>query len=103
MVETDRLFLSDINIYQELTRFSLNKTGSYEAERGNDDLAMCLVLFAWLSTQPYFKDLTNSDVVKDIFRIGTKDIEDDMVPFGLIDTGHSDITERSGKDIWTAF
>ena len=34
-----------------------------EAEDGaNDDLMMCLVIFGWLSNQPYFKELTNTNV-----------------------------------------
>lgn len=78
------------------------KNGSYEAETGHDDLVMCCVLFAWLSTQAYFKDLTNSDVVKSIYRLGTEDMDDMMVPFGIIDTGHSEFSERSGRDLWTS-
>lgn len=100
MIETDQLIINDYDIYSELTRFSLNKTGSYEAERGNDDLVMCCVLFAWMSAQPYFKDLTNTDVVKNIYRVGTQDLDEDMVPFGVIDTGTNSRQSIHDGDLW---
>jgi hypothetical protein len=41
------------------------RKNSFEAEEGcNDDLAMCLVIFAWLVAQPYFKEMTDNDVRK---------------------------------------
>lgn len=100
MIETDQLVISDELIYQELNRFSLNKAGSYEASRGNDDLVMCCVLFAWVSAQPYFKDLTSTDVVKSIYRIGTQEMEDQLTPFGLIDDGQGSTSEIGGGDLW---
>ena len=56
IIENDKLVINDFDILQELTAFSV-KGNSFEAEEGyNDDLVMCLVLFAWLSNQEYFKD-----------------------------------------------
>lgn len=101
MVETDQIIINDYDLYSEMTRFSLNRAGSYEAERGNDDLVMCCVLFAWMSAQPYFKDLTNTDIVRNIYRVGTEEMEADMVPFGIIDTGHGHGGQRIGGDLWT--
>ena len=102
MIEVDQLDISDLNIYSELTRFSLTKTGHYEAERGNDDLVMCCVLFAWVSSQPYFRDLTNTDVVKSIYQMGSDAIEEEVVPFGIISTGRdNDSVIKSGPDLWT--
>ena len=35
------------------------------AEEGcNDDLAMCLVIYAWLVAQDYFKEMTDQDIRK---------------------------------------
>lgn len=89
IVESDRIVLNDYTILQELSRFALKGT-SYEAEEGNDDLVMCLVLFAWLTTQPYFRDLTNVDIRRDIYNETEKMIEEDLVPFGIIDDGRQE-------------
>jgi hypothetical protein len=100
MVETDQIINPDFDIYSEMTRFSLNKAGSYEAETGNDDLVMCCVLFAWMTTQPHFKDLTGTDVVKNIYRVGSQDAEELVVPFGVVDTGHRNIRTVESGDAW---
>ena len=48
---------------------------------------MCLVLFAWVTKQPYFKELTNIDIRKELFEGEIKKIEeDDWFSFGFIST-----------------
>lgn len=101
MVESDQLLINDHNLLEEMSKFVYNGKGSYEAENGNDDLVMCGVLFAWLTTQPYFKELTNTDLVRSVYRIGTEDMDDMMVPFGAIDDGRSNNGESDGLDFWT--
>ena len=54
-----------------------------------DDLAICLVLFAWLTDQDYFKQLTDIDIRKNLYRQNEQAIEDELVPFGFIDAGTS--------------
>ena len=55
MIEESKLLFSDYEIISELTTF-ISKSNSFEAEEGcNDDLAMCLVIYAWLVQQDYFK------------------------------------------------
>jgi len=86
-VEDDKLIFTDYDIVQELVSFTL-KNHSYEADVGhNDDLVMCLVLFCWLSTQNYFKDLANMDIRKQVFDDKLKQLEEDLTPFGFIETG----------------
>ena len=71
----------------EMSNF-IQKGASYEADEGaSDDLMMCLVFFAWLSNQPYFKELTDEDVRHRLFESQRKAIEQDMSPFGFIDDG----------------
>lgn len=61
LVETDQLLITDLKTLEELTTF-VKKKDSYEAKKGNnDDLAMTLVIFAWLTSQPYFHDVTGVD------------------------------------------
>ena len=87
IIETDKLLFSDYNILSELTTF-IQKNNSFEAEEGcNDDLAMCLVIYAWLVQQDYFKELTDQDVRKRLYDEQKNQIEQDMSPFGFISDG----------------
>ena len=67
MIESDKLLFKDYEIISELTTF-ISKHNSFEAEEGcNDDLAMCLVIYAWLVCQDYFKELTDQDIRKRLY------------------------------------
>jgi hypothetical protein len=78
------MIVEDLEIVNELITF-VAKGQSYEADEGhNDDLVMTLVLFAWLTRQDYFKDLTNTDVRIDIFDDEIKRLEAEVMPFGYV-------------------
>ena len=92
LVEENKLFFNDYEIISELTTF-VSKHNSFEAEEGcNDDLAMCLVIYAWLVAQDYFKELTDQDVRKRLYEEQKNQIEQDMAPFGFINDGFEDST-----------
>jgi hypothetical protein len=92
MIEEDKLIFRDYEIMSELTTF-IQKHNSFEAEEGcNDDLAMCLVIYAWLVAQDYFKELTDQDVRKRLYEEQKNQIEQDMSPFGFIVDGLEDAT-----------
>lgn len=86
LVERDQLPVQDYWLINELARFS-QKGSSYAAEDGNDDLAMCLVIFAWLVAQNFIKDLNNVDFRQKLLEDKAHLIEEDLVPFGLIVDG----------------
>ena len=87
LIEEDKLLSCDYDIMSELTTF-IQKSNSFEAEEGcNDDLAMCLVIYAWLVAQDYFKELTDQDVRKRLYEEQKNQIEQDMAPFGFMDDG----------------
>ena len=87
LIEEDKVYFNDYDILSELTTF-IQKHGSFEAEEGcNDDLAMCLVIYAWLVAQDYFKELTDQDVRKRLYDEQKNQIEQDMAPFGFITDG----------------
>ena len=87
LIETDKLLISDYDIIAELTTF-IQKNQSFEAEEGcNDDLAMCLVIFAWLVAQEYFKEMTEDDIRKRIYEEQKNQIEQDIAPFGFLNDG----------------
>ena len=101
LIEDHKLLTCDYEIISELTTFA-QKHNSFEAEEGsNDDLAMCLVLFAWLVQQEYFKEMTDNDIRKRIYEEQKNQIEQDMAPFGFINTGLED-TQFVDKDgeVW---
>ena len=87
IIEDDKLIFNDYEIISELTTF-IQKKQSFEADEGfHDDLVMCMVIFAWLVQQDYFKELTDNDVRKRIYDEQKNQIEQDMAPFGFITTG----------------
>jgi len=92
MIEEDKLYFNDYEIISELTTF-ISKSNSFEAEDGcNDDLAMCLVIYAWLVAQDYFKELTDQDVRKRLYDEQKNQIEQDMAPFGFMSDGLNEET-----------
>ena len=101
LIEEDKLIFNDYEIISELTTF-ISKHNSFEAEEGcNDDLAMCLVIYAWLVQMDYFKELTDQDVRKRLYEEQKNQIEQDMAPFGFMDDGLDDasFTDNQG-DRW---
>ena len=103
LIEDDKLFVSDYDIISELTTFA-QRHNSFEAEEGcNDDLVMCLVIFAWLVAQEYFKEMTNNDIRKRIYEEQKNQIDQDMSPFGFISDGLEDMevfVEQETGDRW---
>jgi hypothetical protein len=87
LIEDTKLIVEDFNVVDELCTF-VAKGDSFEAEDNHhDDLAMTLVLFSWLTTQAYFKDITGSDIRKDLYEDQMKNLEEEMTPFGFVDDG----------------
>ena len=101
LIEENKLLFTDYDILNELTTF-IQKANSFEAEEGcNDDLAMCLVIYAWLVAQDYFKELTDQDVRKRLYEEQKNQIEQDMAPFGFMDDGMGDESFVDGDgDRW---
>ena len=87
LIEGDKLLVNDFDIISEMSTF-VQKGSSFEGEEGAaDDLMMCLVFFAWLTDQQYFKDLTDDDIRKRLYQSQKENIEADMAPFGFVDDG----------------
>ena len=101
LIEADKIVFKDYEIISELTTF-IQKHNSFEAEEGcNDDLAMCLVIYAWLVQNDYFKELTDQDVRKRLYEEQKNQIEQDMAPFGFMDDGMSNESFVDGDgDRW---
>ena len=91
VVEKEQLIINDFNLITQLSTFVQSDSGTYAADEGfHDDLVMCGVLFAWLLTQPWFKDLSDKDMRLKMYDKAIRDIESELTPFGFYDNGSSD-------------
>ena len=48
---------------------------------------MCCVLFSWLAKQTYFRDITNTDIRQKIYDEKLRMLDDEALPFAIIDDG----------------
>ena len=88
LIEQDQLIVLDFETINELSTFS-KRGSSYEAEPGcHDDLAMGLVLFAWLSSQQYFRDITDINTLSRLRERTEEELMEDLLPFGIMDDGN---------------
>lgn len=80
LIEDNKYVVRDFNTIGELSTF-IQKGKSFEAEEGrHDDLVMGLVMFAWLSGQSLFKEMTNTDLRNKLFEARMAAIEEEMLP-----------------------
>jgi len=90
LIEQNQLLINDKQTISELSTFS-RKGVSYEAEPGNhDDMVMGLVLFAWLSDQTYFKDITDINTLARLREKTDEEISAELLPFGFVEDGREE-------------
>jgi hypothetical protein len=84
LIEQNKLLIFDKNTVDEFNTFSrVNDT--YKAEPGkHDDLVMGLVLFAWLTEQDYFKELTSLNTGTSLREISSQKIDEEILPFKIM-------------------
>lgn len=102
LMEEKKLFVPDADTIAEISTF-IERKNSYEADEGyHDDLVMTLVLFSWLTTNPYFKELSNVNLRQVIYEKRMQAIEDELTPFGFINTGSEEEIEIDGSgQVWS--
>jgi hypothetical protein len=100
LIEGDKLIISDFDTYSELTTFEQQKNSFAAALGANDDLVMSLVIFAWVTTQQYFKEIVNHDIRKQIQLETMNQMDDDVLPAPIIEDGREHEFEVMGGDIW---
>ena len=90
LVEENKLIIEDADTISEISTF-IEAKGTYMADDGyHDDLVMSLVLFSWLTTNPYFKDLNNINLREIMYKKQMQAIEDELTPFGVYDDGNAE-------------
>ena len=102
LLEGDKIIIQDFHTIQELSTF-VRRGSSWQAEEGsNDDLVMCCVIFAWITNQRYFKEMTDQDVRARMYEEQANAIEQDMAPFGFLNDGLDDDSFQDDKgERWT--
>jgi hypothetical protein len=87
LIEEDKLLIHDFETINELSTFII-KGQKFEAEADrSDDMVMTVLLFSWMSTDNYFKDLCDLDTRREIYEERMRHLEEEMTPFGIISTG----------------
>lgn len=102
LVEENKLLVFDRDVISEFSTF-IEHNGVFQADEGyNDDLTMTLVLFAWATNDPMFKDLMNANNRQALYSSQMQSIEDELTPFGFIDNGQYSEPEIEviGDDVW---
>ena len=98
MIEQDKLLIPDLDIISEFSTF-ISKGVSYEASEGyHDDLVDTLVLFSWLTTQSYFREIIDIDTRKKLYEKRIHDLEQSLSPFGFIEDGIVDYEDQRTQD-----
>jgi hypothetical protein len=100
LIEGDKLIINDFDTYSELTTFEQHKTSFAAADGANDDLVMTLVIFAWASTQQYFREIVNHDLRKQIQLENMNQIDEDVLPAPIIEDGLEHDFMVEGGDVW---
>jgi hypothetical protein len=99
LVEENKLLIQDIDTIAEISTF-IEKKGSYASDEGyHDDLVMTLVLFGWLVTNPYFKELNDVNIRQVMYEQHIKQIEDELTPFGFVEDGRNNVNSMEQFDI----
>lgn len=90
LVEENKLIINDPDTIAEISTF-IEKKGTYMADDGyHDDLVMTLVLFSWVTTSPYFKDLNNVNLREIMYQNRIQQIESELTPLGWFNDGNVD-------------
>jgi len=58
---------------------------------------MCCVLFSWMTDQLYFRELTSLDFRRRLALENEKRMDDNLLPFGLVDNGVGEYEMKEEK------
>jgi hypothetical protein len=102
LIESDKLIVNDFDTISELTTF-IAKNNSFAADEGsNDDLVTSLVLFAWATTQKYFKEIVDHDIRKQMQLENMNQMDDETLPAPILDDSMQMQLELIDGDLWDA-
>ena len=100
LIENNKLIINDFDTISQLTTF-VSSHNSFKAEEGAyDDIVMTLVMFAWMTTQQYFKEIVNHDLRKQMQLEMLNQSDEEMPSFGIFDDGTDKNYIVEGGDVW---
>lgn len=100
LIENNKLIINDFDTISQLTTF-IQKHNSFQADEGaNDDIVMTLVIFAWMTTNQYFKEIVNHDLRKQMQLEMLNQSDEEIPSFGIFDDGKSENYIVEGGDVW---
>lgn len=86
MIDNNQLIVNDYDFIHELSTFVQSNSGSYEADEGfHDDVVMCGVMHAWMSSQIWFADLTDSSLRLRMHQGHIQELEDQLCMPVIVD------------------
>lgn len=100
LIEGNKLEIPDFDTYSELTTFVSNKTSFGAEDDANDDLVMTLVLFSWITTQKYFKEIVNHDLRKQIQLENMNQHDEENLPQPIIEDGLQHEFDVIDGEVW---
>jgi hypothetical protein len=100
LLTENKLLLSDFDTISELTTF-IECKDSFAADDGyHDDLVMGLVIFAWLSSQQFFRELRDVNLRTIMYENQMRMIDEELTPFGFYDDGNDIVEDIQGDKPW---
>jgi Terminase large subunit, T4likevirus-type, N-terminal/Terminase RNaseH-like domain len=100
LLETNKLVINDFDTISELTTFVASKNSFAAESDANDDMVMGLVMFAWATTQKYFREIVNHDVRKQIQLENLNQLDEEVLPAPIIEDGLKHKFEILDGDVW---
>jgi len=100
LIEGDKLIINDFDTVSELTTFVAQKNTFMAEEGANDDLVMTLVIFSWITTQKYFKEIVSHDIRKQLQLEQMNQVDDETLPAPIIEDGMTTNLELIDGDLW---
>ena len=100
LMEEHKLLVFDADIISEISTF-VEKGNTYQADEGyNDDCVMCMVLFGWLSTMPFFKELVDVNTREGLYKKDMQSITQNLTPFVMKKGNEPPPAWVAGGDYW---
>ena len=100
LMEEKKLLVFDADIIGEISTF-VEKGNTYQADEGyNDDCVMCMVLFGWLSTMPFFKELVDVNTREGLYKQEMQSITQNLTPFVMRKSNEEPQAWVAGGDYW---
>jgi len=100
LIEGNKLIINDFDTISELTTFVATKSSFAAEPEANDDMVMGLVMFAWATTQKYFREIVAHDVRKQLQLENMNQFDEDVLPAPVIDNGMEHEFMLEGGDVW---